>query len=179
MLKLVHIQRDIIYYRDFLFLFVLSNDFLKVLPKGVLMMTSYPQTVGVNVRSEPIDDIPILLGLLIRLGIPGHIDDVYTPHGNRQGLSTGWLTTIWLVYILTESDHRMNHVQAWVGSRISALSELIGQSISETDFTDDRLADVLEVLGEDGLWQPIEAALTRHTIRVYNLPVDTVRLDAK
>ena len=174
----MHIQRDIIHYRDFLFLFVLSNDFLKVLPKGVLVMTSFPHTVGVNVRSEPIDDIPILLGLLIRLGIPGHIDDVYTPHGSRQGLSTGWLTTIWLVYILTESDHRMNHVQAWVGSRIAALSELIGQSISETDFTDDRLADVLEVLGEDALWQPIEAALTRHTIRVYNLPVDTVRLDA-
>ncbi len=103
-------------------------------------MASFPRTVGMNVRSEPIDDIPILLSLLIRLGIPGHIDDVYTPHGNHQGLSVGWLTTIWLVYILTESDHRMNHVQSWVCSRIAALSELIGQSISETDFTDDRLA---------------------------------------
>ena len=142
------------------------------------MIVSFPRDVGVNVRSEPIDDIPILLNLLIRLGIPQHIDEVYTAHGNHQGLSVGWLTTLWLVYILTESDHRMNHVQAWVGSRIAILSEQIGQPISDTDFTDDRLADALEVLGEDALWQPIEASLARHSIRVYTLPVDTVRLDA-
>ena len=119
------------------------------------MIVSFPRDVGVNVRIEPIDDIPILLNLLIRLRIPQHIDEVYTAHGNHQGLSVGWLTTLWLVYILTESDHRMNHVQAWVGSRIAILSEQIGQPISDTDFTDDRLADVLEVFSEDALWQPI------------------------
>ena len=53
-----------------------------------------------------------------------------------------------------------------------------GQKISHTDFTDDRLADVLNVFSEDAFWQQLEAALTAHTIRVYHLPVDTVRLDA-
>ena len=174
----MHSHRDIIHYRDLSIPILLSHDLLKVLFKGVLMIVSFPKDVGERVQSEPIDDIPILLGLLIRLGIPQYIDGVHTPHGNRQGLSVGWLTTLWLVYILTESDHRMNRVQDWVGSRIATLSELIGQDISETDFTDDRLADVLEVFSEDAFWQPVEAALTRHSIRVYNLPVDTVRLDA-
>ena len=95
---------------------------LKAMFREVLIL--FPEDVGVNVRTEQLDDIPILLSLLIRLRIPQYIDSFYTPHGNRQGLSVGWVTTIWLVYILTESDHRMNHVQAWVSSRIAALSEL-------------------------------------------------------
>ena len=174
----MHSRRDIIDYRDLSIPILLSHDLLKVLCKGVLMIVSFPKDVGEHVQSEPIDDIPILLSLLIRLGIPQYIDGLHIPHGNRQGLSVGWLTTLWLVYILTESDHRMNRVQAWIGSRTATLSELIGQDISETDFTDDRLADVLEVFSEDAFWQPVEATLTRHSIRVYNLPVDTIRLDA-
>jgi len=178
MVKFMQSHRDIIHYRDQSIPILLSHGLLKVQFKGVLMVVSFPKGVGESVRSESIDDIPILLSLLIRQEIPQYIDGLHIPHGNRQGLSVGWLTTLWLVYILTESDHRMNHVQDWVCSRIAILSELIGQVISETDFTDDRLADVLEVFSEDAFWQQVEASLTRHSIRVYNLPVDTVRLDA-
>ncbi|MEK7398189.1 MAG: hypothetical protein AAB116_14760 [Candidatus Poribacteria bacterium] len=34
-------------------------------------------------------------------------------HGNHQGLSIGWLTTAWLTYIVSESDHRMVEVETW------------------------------------------------------------------
>jgi transposase len=178
MIKFMHSHWDIIHYSDLSIPILLSHDLPKVLFMGGLMIVSFPKDIGECVRSEPIDDIPILLSLLLRLRIPQYIDGVHTPHGNHQGLSVGWLTTLWLVYILTESDHRMNRVQDWVGNRTATLSELIGQPISQTDFTDDRLADVLEVFSEDAVWRYIEASLTRHSIRVYNLPVETVRLDA-
>lgn len=132
----------------------------------------------VEVFNERIDDIPPLLHTLVDVGVPEIIDRFHTPHGNHEGLSVGWLSTVWLVYILTQEDHRMNHVQDWVNARRSALSELIGQEIRETDFTDDRLADVLGVLSVDALWQQVEVNLSQQSIRVYRLPVSTIRLDA-
>lgn len=132
----------------------------------------------VDVSEERIDDIPPVLHTLLHMGVPETIDQFHTPHGNHQGLSVGWLSTLWLVYILSLRDHRMNTVQEWVNDRRLALSEIIGQEIRETDFTDDRLADVLSVLNLDAVWQQVEAALSQQSIRVYRLPVETIRLDA-
>jgi|ETNmetMinimDraft_26_1059896.scaffolds.fasta_scaffold18476_2 transposase len=133
---------------------------------------------AVETSDERIDNIPPLLYTLVNMGVPGKIDQFHTPHGNHEGLSVGWLSTVWLVYILSQRDHRMSYVQDWVNDRRSALSELIGQEIRETDFTDDRLADVLGVLNLDAVWQLVEAALSQQSIRVYRLPAETVRLDA-
>ena len=63
---------------------------------------------------ERVDSIPVVLAILIRLGVQDVVDERHTPHGNRLGLSVGWLTTIFLAYILTETDHRMCPVQKWV-----------------------------------------------------------------
>jgi len=131
-----------------------------------------------SITSERIDDIPLLLSTLLRLDLPKIIDMYYTPHTNHQGLSYGWLLTIWLVYILSQSDHRMSHVQDWVASRWLTLTKATGQTVTEQDFTDDRLARVLEMLSDDTLWQQIEEHLSGHTIRAYNLELKRIRLDA-
>lgn len=55
---------------------------------------------------------------------------------------------------------------------------MCGVEISDTDFTDARLAIVLRQLSEPYNWQTIEQTLTRDTIRIYNLPVQQVRMDA-
>jgi transposase len=133
---------------------------------------------AVDVQSERLDDIPVLLHHLVTMGMPAEIDRLWQPHGNWQGLSMGWMATVWLVYIVTQQDHRMNHVRDWVHDRREALSRLIGQEIRETDFTDDRLALVLDWLAQDSVWYPLEAQLSQHTIRVYALQPDIVRLDA-
>jgi transposase len=86
--------------------------------------------------------------------------------------------TLWLVYILTEQDHRMNHVRDWVNAKRQALEKLIQQKIRETDFTDDRLAEVLSYLSGNSVWHPIEAGVSKQSIRVYDLDEATVRLDA-
>ncbi len=58
------------------------------------------------------------------------------------------------------------------------LEQVCGIEISDTDFTDDRLAIVLRQLSQEDTWQSIEQTLSRNTVRIYALPVQRVRLDA-
>ncbi len=128
---------------------------------------------------ERVDSIPVVVKTLKRMGVQKIIDTCYTPHGNRQGLSVGWLALVFLTYILTEADHKMVSVQTWAAKRHHTLERLTGQYISETDLTDDRLADVLRYLSEDELWWRIEQALSQRSIRAYRLETSgPVRLDA-
>ena len=50
--------------------------------------------------------------------------------------------------------------------------------MTEQDFNDDRLGDVLRYLSHDSSWVAIERELGRRTIRVYQLPQECVRLDS-
>jgi transposase len=132
-----------------------------------------------EVYVERLDDIPVLFGHLQKMHIQAIIDQVITPHGNWQGLSPGWIITIWLIHILSEHTHCMDRVQAWVGKRLQGLQALTGQTLTELDFTDDRLALCLRMLSQVENWHEIEARVGAHTIRVYQLAEDpTVRLDA-
>ena len=103
---------------------------------------------GVVANIERVDDLPIIYGLLEKMGIQIILDDVITPHGNWEGLSPGWVMTIWLVHIMSEQNHLMEPVQQWVERHQYTLTELSGQDISELDFTDDRLAMCLRDLGK-------------------------------
>ena len=67
-----------------------------------------------DIQVERIDDVPVVYGHLQKMGIQMIVDSAITPHGNWQGLSPGWITTIWLVHILTQHNHRMDCVQEWV-----------------------------------------------------------------
>lgn len=105
------------------------------------------------------------------------------PHGNRQGLSYGQLTAIWLIYILTQYDHRMNPVESWVRERQQTLQLATAWHFSDKDFTDDRLADLLTRLGGESTMSPataheaIEQALGQHLVRAYELPMAVGRMD--
>ena len=50
--------------------------------------------------------------------------------------------------------------------------------IRDTDFTDDRLGQVLTHLSHDQAWQQIEEQLWQKTVEVYRLLPQRVRLDA-
>ena len=133
---------------------------------------------GAEIKTERIDDIPLLIEQQREMGIPGVLDNVIDPHGNRQGLSVGWLTTVWLSYIVSESDHRMSEVESWVEGQIGSLTGMIPERIGVKDFTDDRLSDVLRMLSVDEVWEEIESQLGRHLVRVYDLGSDRVRMDS-
>jgi transposase len=116
---------------------------------------------------------------LIKLRIPETVDRIFPPHPLHQGLSNGWLVTIWIAYILSQGDHRKAPVQQWVDRLQHTLESLIGQTIRPVDFSDDRLALVLKRLSHEPAWHELEAALFRVQCEVYALPpLERVRLDA-
>ncbi len=135
-------------------------------------------TEKLTMTTERVDDIPVLLAQSEKMGVPELLDSYFQPHGNWQGTSLGWTTTIWLTHILSEGDHRMNQVQPWVANRIQTLHRSSGQAVHDREWSDDRLSIVLDALSDDQKWQQFEAALTWQIVRVYNLKPTRVRVDS-
>ena len=131
-----------------------------------------------TIITERVDDIPLLLEQMQRMGLPALIDDHFPTHGNWQGLSLGWVSTIWLSSILSKGDHRLVHVEPWAANRLWTLRATTGQAVERLDFTDDRLEIVLRCLSDDSRWTAFEAALNQHTVRVYELPTERVHVDS-
>src|SRR5215472_1310506 len=128
--------------------------------------------------TERVDDIPLLLAQMQRMGLPTLFDTYFPTHGNWTGLSLGWVSTIWLSSILSQGDHRMVHVEPWVAKRLWTLGTTTGQAVTRVDFTDDRLEIVLRCLSHDARWGAFEAALNQHTVRVYDLSAERVHVDS-
>src|SRR2546430_1657835 len=131
-----------------------------------------------TITTERVDDIPLLLAQMQRMGIARLLDAHFPTHGNREGLSLGVVTTIWLTHILSQADHRMNRVQPWAERRLETLRGCSDASLQVRDLGDDRLADVLRHLSDDEHWRAFEQELTGQLVRVYDLHVDCVRLDS-
>jgi len=158
--------------------YLASFDSRSLFPDASQTPVSLCSVSSPSIVNERIDDIPLLTAILLKLNLPDIVDKFYTPHANHEGLSHGWLLTVWLVYILSRGDHRMSSVQGWVAERCSVLATATGQKITDKDFTDDRLARILKILHDDRLWSEIEQYVSRHTIRAYDLAVEKIRLDA-
>jgi hypothetical protein len=131
-----------------------------------------------NITTERVDDIPLLLAQLERMGVQPLLDEYFPTHGNWVGLSLGWVTVIWLTHILSEANHRLNQVEPWAEQRLHTLRSCTGQPVHPLDLSDDRLAGVLEVLSHDAPWQAFEGAFTQQLLRVYDLQPERVRLDS-
>src|ERR1700758_310634 len=76
---------------------------------------------------ERVDDVPLLLGFLLKLQLPEILDRHLPPHPLHQGLSNGWLITVWIAYILSQADHRKSPVQGWADGLHHTLESLIDQ----------------------------------------------------
>jgi transposase len=131
-----------------------------------------------NIITERIDDIPLLLAQMDRMGLSGLLDAHFPTHGNWQGLPLGRMATIWLSSILSRGDHRLVHVEPWVAGRQMMLSQVSGEIVRADDFSDDRLEIVLRLLSDDSHWTAFESALNQHLIRVYDLRAERVHVDS-
>ena len=129
--------------------------------------------------SERSDDIPVIIYWLLQLKLPEILDAALpSPHGNRQGLSYGQLIVLMLGYIMTQADHRLCAVETWVSQHQQTLALATHWTIADKDATDDRLADVLEVLGAStAAREQIEQQLGQRMIAAYELPTDVARCD--
>lgn len=133
-----------------------------------------------STTSERVDDLPVIIHWLLQMQIQFLLDqELPTPHGNRQGLSYGQLAVLLLTYILTQADHRLCAVESWVRQHHQTLEIATGWEIKDKDCSDDRLADMVGILGSsehDAMIQ-IETVLGQHLVKAYDLPTDIARCD--
>ena len=131
-----------------------------------------------KVRSERVDDIPLLPGIMRLMGMDRVLDKHIPAHWKQRDLSWGLTCIIWLAYILSEGDHRKVSVREYINEMRLSLSEITGHEIKEHDFTDDRCGILLKHLSGMKCWEKIEKELSERTIEAYKLPKRTVRCDA-
>ncbi len=93
----------------------------------------------VSITTERVDDIPLLLALLERMGVAALLDEHFPQHGNWQGVSLGTVVVVWLSHILSQADHRLNQVQAWVEHHLETIGGILGQEIRALDWSDLRV----------------------------------------
>jgi transposase len=126
---------------------------------------------------ERLDDIPLLVALQRRVGLAEVIDQKIPRHWLHQGLSIGHLVVGWNTFILSQGDHRKVTVRDWAIDHRAVLEERLNKPIRDTDFTDDRLGQVLTHLSDDKAWEGIEEGLWQNSVQVYRLRPERVRLD--
>ena len=132
----------------------------------------------ITATHEQVDDIPAILTQLKHMRVAPLLDKHFPTNGNWQGLSLGWVTVIWLTYILSEGDHRLSHVEPWVKAHQRTLRRCVGRLLRPRDFNDDRLATVLDDLCVEEHWVAFERELNEGVIRVYDLRPHVARVDS-
>jgi hypothetical protein len=80
-------------------------------------------------QSERVDDIPLLLAQLDRMHVARLPDECSPTHGNWDGLSLGQVVSVWLAFILSEANHRMNHVKPWAERRLPVLAACLDTEV--------------------------------------------------
>src|SRR5256884_5252045 len=128
--------------------------------------------------TERVDDVALLIGQMVKMGLPEVLDRHIPRHWTQRGLSWGWTAVIWLAYIVTEGDHRKVSVETYLKGMHHTLSHLTAQVIEPLDFSDDRLSHLLKHLSKPAYWHQIEHDLNARSIEVYPLPQDVIRCDA-
>jgi transposase len=128
--------------------------------------------------TERVDDVALLIGQMVKMGLPEVLDRHIPRHWTQRGISWGWTAVIWLAYILTEGDHRKVAVETSLKGMQHTLSHLTAQVIEPLDFSDDRLSHLLKHLSTPAYWHQIEHDLNARSIEVYDLPQDVIRCDA-
>jgi transposase len=130
-------------------------------------------------RVEAVADLPVLWATLQRLDLPATLDRHFPAPLHWKGpLTPGEVLAVWLLFLVSQGDHCLNHVEPWVAQHQSVLSALLRKPVLPTHAHDDRLADCLSRLNDGGAFAALERDLNQHTIRVYQLPTDLVRIDA-
>ena len=131
-----------------------------------------------SIKTERLDDLPLLYSQLEKMGIRELIDRYFPAHGNWRGISPGLVTTYWLMHIVSQSDHRLKYAEDWASAHRETLHMLNGQRVEPVELSDDRLARLLEWFSDDAPWFSFQADLNRGLLVSYSLPCETVRHDS-
>jgi len=128
--------------------------------------------------TERVDDVALLIGQMITMGLPEVLDRHIPRHWTKRGRSWGWTAVIWLAHMLTAGAHRKVAVAVYVKGMHHTLSGLTAPVIQPLDFSDDRLSHLLSHLSKPKYWHQIERDLNERSIEVHALPPEVIRCDA-
>lgn len=136
-----------------------------------------------ELQVNKVGDLPLIYHQLSAYKIGYHLDNHYKTHGNRSNdLSLGQSIEIWLLFILSEHDHRLSYVGPWVEDHACILCELLDiPQLKGSDLSDDYLCQVLERFSQDDPWLSYEVAQNKQLIEVYDwssISMQVARLDA-
>src|SRR5438093_8568271 len=79
--------------------------------------------------TERVDDVALLIGQMVKMGLPEVLERHIPRHWRQRRISWGWTAVIWLAYILTEGDHRKVSVETYRKGMYDTLSSLTEQLI--------------------------------------------------
>src|SRR5438067_12224324 len=126
------------------------------------MKTTEPRLL----RVEALADLPVLWATLQRLDLPATLDRHFPAPAHWKGpLTPGEVLAVWLLFLLSESDHCLNHVQPWVAQHQGTLCALLGKDVRPVHLHDDRLADWLPRLSAGDSFSLLERRLNQQAIR--------------
>src|SRR5438874_12321504 len=86
--------------------------------------------------TERVDDVALLIGQMVKMGLPEVLDRHIPRHGTQRGVRWGWTAVIWLASIVTEGDHRKVSVETYLKGMHHPLSHLTAQVVEPLDFSD-------------------------------------------
>src|SRR5205823_3170819 len=99
-------------------------------------------------RVEAVADLPVLWATFQRLDLPATLDRHFPAPPHWKGpLTPGEVLAVWLLFLVSQGDHCLNHVEPWVAQHQGVLSALLGKPVRPHHAHDDRLADWLDPLG--------------------------------
>lgn len=132
-----------------------------------------------DIVQEQVGDLILLGSVLRHSGLVEVMDTHFPVHGNWVGPSVGQLTMGWLMYILSECDHRVSHVEQWASQHIRTLRwALAYPELEPKHFQDDRLDRLLEYFSQEKTWLQAQTQLNKGLLRIYELRAEVVRLDS-
>jgi len=135
-------------------------------------------TSDLVIITEQIDDVALLIGRMVKMGVVEVLDRQLPRYGKQRGLSWGWTAMSWLAYILTEGDHRKVSGETSGKGLPTTRSPLRGAVIAPLDCRDDRLSHLRKHWSQPKYGHGIERHWKARSLEVYPLPQDVIRGDA-
>ena len=123
-----------------------------------------------DIHVEAVDDLPILLAGLEQLGMPDLFAKVIGTHGTTRRYKTlenGQALILWLLFLLSQADHRKYTVSAWVAQHRHTLQLAFVRPIMPDELSDDRLSTLLDRLSCQETQVALDDELAARTVHVY------------
>src|SRR3954467_13573754 len=83
-------------------------------------------------------DLPVLWATLGRLDLVATFDKHFPAPRHWKGpLTPGEVLAVWLLSLISQGDHRLNHLQPWAQRHQRTLTALFGKDALPVHFDDD------------------------------------------